>query len=123
LEFYTKGQRQKLGLSGGPYFVVGKNTREGELIVSKNKDSHRLFNAQIILEKTNWLSRRPQIGKNYYFKIRSGAKPARGVLKMENSYWTVFLSRSQWGVASGQSVVAYDGQKVIGGGIIKKTVN
>lgn len=123
LELYTKGQRQGLGLSGGPYFVVGKNIRKGELIVSKNKDSRKLLNAQIILEKINWIGQKPQIDKDYYFKIRYSAKPVRGIFKMKNGYWAVLLSSSQWGVANGQSVVAYDGQKVIGGGIIKKVID
>lgn len=57
LYFYTIGQRKKIGLSGGPYFVKEKDSQNNQLIVTKNEKD--LFQKEIILSPFNFISNQP----------------------------------------------------------------
>jgi len=119
LEFYTQGQRYGLNLAGGPYFVIGKNIGKKELTVSKRKNHPRLLSKKIKIKKTSWISNQPVPNKNYYFKSRYTSKLAKGYFKKCKDGWIAILNKKQWAVAGGQSLVVYNGQKVVGGGIIE----
>lgn len=120
LEFFTKGQRKGLNLANGPFYIIGKNCRKNWLIVSRNKNHPILQNRIIKIKEATWVSTTPQVGKEYQFQSRYRGKIRKGTMKKEKNGWKIILKNSQWAVAAGQSLVVYDGQKVAGGGIIKK---
>ena len=53
--FHTIGQRKGLGLSGGPWFVVGKDIKQNIVYVSK--DQNRNAVTQFTIGNINWLTR------------------------------------------------------------------
>ena len=118
LFFYTIGQRKGIGLSGGPYYVTDKNFKNNILIVSGNKKD--LEKKELIAEEINWLS-----GKNPKFpiraktKTRSRQKSFLATIKPFGKKIKVIFDKPQRAITSGQSVVFYSGQELLGGGIIK----
>lgn len=112
LPIYTIGQRKGIGLSGGPYYVLKKNIDKNELIVTKNnkdlKASDVFFENQNFFEKFEY----PLEVKA---KIRYNALLREGVLKED--YFR--FNEAQRAIASGQSIVFYKDDKLLGGGIIK----
>ena len=108
--FYTIGQRRGIGLSGGPYWVIGKDIKKNRLIVSlKEKD---LLSKEVFFANANWF--RKDI-KRLKAKIRYGHKGAFGVL--DNNKF--IFDRPQKAITKGQSIVFYNKSELIGGGIIK----
>lgn len=111
--FYTVGQRKGIGLSGGPYFVVGKNARKNELVVSRNEKD--LLGKEVAFKSASWVSgKEPDFPLRVKAKIRYGHKEASGVLD-KNKF---FFNKPQRAITSGQSIVFYKGNEAIGGGII-----
>jgi len=119
LWFYTIGQRKGIGLSGGPYYVVEKNTKTNTLVVTKNvKDLQR---KELLAKNINWIPGKvPKLPYKVMTGIRYNAPLASAVIKEKTSrgYLRVIFSKPQIGVASGQSVVFYNKTELLGGGII-----
>ena len=53
LPFYTIGQRKGIGLSGGPFFVLDKDTKKNLLIVTQNEKD--LYKKEIVVKDVNWI--------------------------------------------------------------------
>ncbi len=119
LVYYTQGQRKGLDLPGGPYFVIEKNLEKNLLVVSKDKNHPKLINSEIHLEQVNWITEEPKLEKIYQFKSRYRANFTSGKIKKEEDGWKITLDTPQWAVAKGQSLVAYQEEQVLGGGIIR----
>ncbi len=129
LLMYTIGQRKGLNIGGGgPFYVVGKDFVKNQLIVSNDKQDNKLFTKEILIDKVNWINKTPKEDKNYKIKIRYQMKSVEATLgKYKNSFddkkvdsekWKIKCTENIWAVAPGQSLVVYDGDRVVGGGII-----
>lgn len=118
LIFYTVGQRKGIRLAGGPYYVLGKNLKKNFLIVTKNKKD--LCKKELIARDVNWISgKEPKFPLKIRAKIRYRQRlTAAAVSKMKNNRCKIQFEKSQRAVTSGQSVVFYSGEEVLGGGII-----
>ncbi len=108
---YTIGQRKKIGLSGGPYYVLSKNTERNELVVTDNEDN--LLREELFYSGANFFTDLP-FPFEALVKIRYNTKEARGVVYKNK----VIFSSPQKSVTPGQSVVFYKEDKLIGGGVI-----
>jgi len=119
LWFYTIGQRKGIGLPGGPYYVLDKDLEKNLLIVTKNEKD--LYKKELTAKKVNWVSgKKPKLPLKITAKIRYRHQAAAAVItKILNtgSYILKFV-RPQRAITPGQSVVFYQGQKLLGGGII-----
>jgi tRNA-specific 2-thiouridylase len=120
LVYYTQGQRKGLDLPGGPYYVVDKKQKKNVLVVSKNKNHPNLKNQEVYLEQVNWVNGEPDFNKDYQFKSRYRSEFKTGKIVKKGNQWVVNLDQPQWAVAKGQSMVIYDKNKVVGGGVISK---
>ncbi len=109
--FYTIGQRKGIGLSGGPYYVIDKDSQKNRLIVSK--DEKKLNQKELSFKSSNFFVD-PE-DKVYNIKIRYRTKEEKGRIKGSK----VIFNNPQRAITPGQSVVFYDDNKLIGGGIIK----
>jgi len=120
LPFYTIGQRK--GLIKGqpePVYVVKINKEENTLMVGLEKD---LYQQELIAENINWVYKKPKLPLRVKAKIRyrhSAAKAkitndqvAPGKIKVE-------FTKPQRAITPGQSIVFYQKNQVLGGGIIK----
>jgi len=118
LFFYTIGQRKGLNLPVGPWFVLGKDTKKNFLIVTKNEKD--LLKKELIAENLNWISgKEPKLPLKVKAKIRYRHKVSSATIYhlKSNIYHLIFI-KPQQAVTSGQSVVFYKGEELLGGGVI-----
>ena len=118
--YYTIGQRKGLGLSlGTPVFVTGINTKKNEVIVGPESD---IFQTDLLARDVNFIPF-DKLEKEIKVtaKVRHAGKPAEATIYPE-PYGKVRVSfkEKQRAITRGQSVVFYDGNIVVGGGIIEK---
>ncbi|QQS16093.1 MAG: tRNA 2-thiouridine(34) synthase MnmA [Candidatus Moraniibacteriota bacterium] len=117
--YFTIGQRKGIKLSGGPWFVVGKDAAKNEVFVSNAwrgaEGSRKTFD----IENMNWIAGAVPQGRAFEAKIRHGESryPCR-IRLLRNNGWRVYLDESQPGIAPGQFAVFYDGKTCLGGGVI-----
>lgn len=118
--FYTIGQRHGLQVGGGlPYYVVGKNLEKNQVIVTTNLDSDALWAHEIRIESPHWLGEAPAIGSRYMIRTRHLAKLIPAVYHKSGEEQSILqLEEPIRAATPGQSAVLYDGERVVGGGII-----
>ena len=117
--YYTIGQRKGLGLSlGRPVFVIGINAKTNEVVLGSEDD---IFKTDLIATDMNFIPfDKLEKEIKVQAKIRYSAKPADAILTpLENGRVKVSFKEKQRAITKGQSVVFYDNEVVIGGGIIE----
>ena len=119
LAFYTIGQREGLGIGGGtPYYVVEKRLATNQLVVASNYHPS-LYRSELTASQLNWFET-PVFPYTCQARIRYRQELQECVLvTLDPSVLSVRFSHPQRAVTSGQSIVFYDGDKVLGGGIIE----
>jgi tRNA-specific 2-thiouridylase len=118
IEGFTIGQRKGLGVAfGEPRFVVRIEPETHRVVIGTKAD---LARGELIAGRTNWLVDRPGASFHCQVKIRYNSRrvPA-SVTPLENDRLHVNFAAPQIGVAPGQAVVCYDGDRVLGGGWIE----
>lgn len=116
--FYTLGQRHGLDLGGGlPYYVVGKDMDKNEVYVTTDLNDGSLWKTNVELHSIHWIGEMPADG-TYKIRIRHRAPLVDAALEINGEKATVTLQDQQRAVASGQSLVIYDGDVCLGGGIV-----
>ena len=116
--FYTIGQRKGLDLALGRPIFVTKIIPETNTVVLG--DAHELEGVDVRVKGINWV-KWPGIldGQEAVTKIRYKDPGAEGFLQRETENSVlVHFHHAVTGIAPGQSAVFYDGDDVIGGGII-----
>jgi tRNA-specific 2-thiouridylase len=114
LMYYTLGQRQGLGIGGQ------KDGATNTLVVVQGHDHPLLQRATLAAGQLNWISGiAPDAGKPYTAKTRYRQidAPCR-ITRLEADILELAFDSPQWAVTPGQSVVLYDGEVCLGGGII-----
>ena len=121
--FYTIGQRHGLEVGGGlPYYVVGKNMSKNEVHVTTDLADKRLWNGELHLTDVHWISgtdKQPRVA-NYQVRTRYRAPLIRITKSKErtNGDLELTINEEVRAITPGQSAVIYDGEHVLGGGII-----
>ncbi len=117
--FYTIGQRHGLHVGGGlPYYVVGKDMAKNEVYVTTDLDDKHLWSKQLKLTDVHWINGQPDMTKAYAVRTRYRAPLIHCKLAAQKDNLQVTLQDEVRAVTAGQSAVIYDGDKVVGGGII-----
>ena len=116
---YTVGQRKGLGIAlGQPMFVKSKDAATRRVVLTTND---RLFDRKVTVEQVNLIAL-PRLDTpiRCEVKIRYNHKgaPATLIPTGERSA-EIFFDEPQRAPADGQSAVFYDGDTVIGGGLIR----
>jgi len=122
LMYYTLGQRQGLGIGGQgePWFVAGKDMARNVLIVVQGHDHPLLLNAQLRAQAPSWIAgQAPAVGLSYTAKTRYRQQdaPCR-FSQLGDTEFALTFQEPQWAVTPGQSVVIYQDEICLGGGII-----
>lgn len=119
LEKYTIGQRKGLGIAlGKPMFVAEKNVDSNTITLCDDADLYKnqLYATQINLLVNDSLEQKTRLQA----KIRYRHKPAIATIeRIQEDLLSVTFDEPQRAITNGQSLVLYDGDTVIGGGIIK----
>lgn len=118
--FYTIGQRQGLGVGGGkPYYVVGKDMGKNIVCVTTNPDDLMVDGGSIQLSNIHWINSTPKSAILYNARFRHRGQ----LVDAQVEGGKLVLKSPVKSLAVGQSVVVYDGAKVLGGGIINSVTN
>jgi tRNA-specific 2-thiouridylase len=117
--FYTLGQRHGLEVGGGlPYYVVGKSMEKNEVYVTTDLNDGTLWKNTINLGSVHWINDAPADGE-YMIRVRHRAKLIRANIKTTSDNEAILeLTEPERAVAAGQSVVIYNKDTCLGGGII-----
>ena len=112
--FYTLGQRHGLDLGGGlPYYVVGKDMAANQVFVSRDLESEQIWTKQTKLVSIHAINSDLVDGK-YQVRVRHRA-PLVDCRLFDD---TVVLDQAVRAITPGQSMVFYNNQQVLGGGIV-----
>ncbi len=122
VQFYTLGQRHGFTITATnphaePYYVVAKDTKKNTLTVAPQAISAP---GAVKLEEINWTSgQAPSDTKNYQVRIRHRGEllPCR-IKVIKPGQGEITFSNTAPLIAPGQSVVLYDRNLVLGGGIV-----
>jgi len=116
---YTIGQRKGLGIAyPEPLFVLDVDAHKNIVWVGTEKDTQK---TTCYVEDLHWiLYDTPPKEFRATAKQRSAATPAPVTVYIENGIAKVVYDEVQKSFTPGQSMVFYDGDIVIGGGVIKK---
>jgi tRNA-specific 2-thiouridylase len=116
--FYTLGQRHGLDLGGGlPYYVVGKDMNKNEVYVTTDLNDGTLWLKNIRISNVNWINSAP-INGSYRIRVRHRAPLIDAVLHVGINEVDIELINEERAITPGQSVVIYDGEACLGGGIV-----
>ena len=131
INFYTIGQRQglkiggtKLG-NGEPWFVLDKKIKENEIIIGQGHEHPLLLKDGLTANDINWIiDKQPKTNWVYAAKTRYRQNDAPCEIdKINDKEFNVIFGQKQWAITPGQSVVIYESNVCLGGGIIKKAIN
>lgn len=119
--FYTSGQRKRIPLGKGPWYVVGKKPAENVVIVSNTY--HELPRNEFIVRDVRWIGEEPWTTA-LSVKTRHGpSEHPCTIEKLQNdarggSSIHVRIEGNDQGLAPGQYAVFYDESSCLGSGII-----
>jgi len=118
IEGFTVGQRKGLGVAlGSPKFVVSIDRETRRVTLG---DREELEQSELTAAGTNWLVDTDTVPEECEVQIRYNAAPvAAQVELLPGDRLGVRFIEPQRGVAPGQAVVCYDGQRTLGGGWIE----
>jgi tRNA-specific 2-thiouridylase len=127
LMFHTLGQRKGLGIGGikgaedgVPWFVAGKNLEANQLVVVQGHDHPLLLSPTLEAADLSWVGEPPRAGGRYSAKTRYRQQDAACTLEViEGNRLVLRFDEDQWAVTPGQSVVVYEGENCLGGGVIQ----
>jgi tRNA-specific 2-thiouridylase len=119
INFFTIGQRHGLNVGGGkPYYVVEKRTKSKELVVTSNYHQS-LYKSEISVEQINLLVESlPEVLKcKARIRYRQPLQSCTISFLPDNKA-SIKFDKPQRAVTPGQSFVFYDGEVMLGGGVI-----
>lgn len=111
---YTIGQREGLGLSGGPWFVVRKDVEKNIVYLANGYKPDSVLGSGFSVGDLRWIGGAPPSETPLQVKIRHGAALHPCALEGER----VTLKEPVHGVAPGQFAVFYGGDSCLGAGVI-----
>ncbi len=126
LMYSTIGQRHGLGIGGPgePWYVAAKDLNNNVLYVVQGLDHPALFADKLSTTRLNWVrGQNPENGLRCTAKIRYRQQDMSCDLQMNNDQVDVKFDQPQRAITTGQSVVFYDNEICLGGGIIRSVVN
>ena len=120
IQLYTIGQRRKLGLSsniGEPMYVIHIDSQTNKVTLGNESD---LLKTDLWASSVNYISGIEPTGSSLITaKIRYKSSESPATLTPMGMNAKLHFDQPQKAVTPGQAVVFYDGDKVIGGGMIE----
>ena len=125
-QFYTIGQRKGLGVGGheNPVFVIATDTEANRVYVGEGHNHKGLsrFCLKVNPEEIHWirtdLTMKPGETRRYRVRIRYRQPLQSATLIMRESGLYILFDHPQRGISPGQFAVWYDGEEMLGSGVI-----
>ncbi|MBD2362331.1 tRNA 2-thiouridine(34) synthase MnmA [Anabaena minutissima FACHB-250] len=117
---YTIGQRKGLGIAAAePLYVIELDAVNNKVIVG---DRTKATQSECTVSQVNWVSiAEPTSPIRAEVQIRYRSSPELvTIIPLENSRVRLVFDEPQFSITPGQAAVWYDGEKVLGGGIIEQ---
>ena len=117
LALYTIGQRKGIQVSAEkPYFVMKKDLLSNQLVVGHLDE---LGNNKFVVKNVNWINLKDNEIISCDVKIRYRSQPIKcNIEKGKEGELFMTLIKEMRDITSGQYAVFYDGEEVLGGGVI-----
>ncbi|MBI3004191.1 MAG: tRNA 2-thiouridine(34) synthase MnmA [Ignavibacteriales bacterium] len=114
--FYTIGQRKGIGAFGRKMYVTGVDAASNTLQIGEDGD---LYNSRLVSRQVNWVSiaKAPEELRASVM-VRYKDKPEPATIYSHEGTIRVVFDAPKRAITPGQSVVFYDGDDLLGGGII-----
>ena len=121
ISFYTIGQRKGLGIAAPePLYVIALDSAENRVIVGS---SEAVYAQELIASDPRWtMWEELREERTVQAKIRYGKREAAATVVPEGVYVRVRFAEPQRAVTPGQSVVFYENDILLGGGIIDRVI-
>ncbi len=129
LMYYTLGQRRGLGIGGRhdagdePWFVVNKDLENNVLIVAQGHDHPQLYSRTVVSTDLHWVAGHPPSAPrecSAKIRYRQADRLCR-ITQITDTGCHVVFAEAQRAVTPGQSIVFYEGDECLGGGVIERT--
>jgi tRNA-uridine 2-sulfurtransferase len=122
IEQFTIGQRKGLGVAmGEPYFVTHIDPTNHRVTIGR---PHELARRRLFANDANWLIDPVNLeGKSLQVQIRYNSQPQPANVHLCPDGFEVEFEDPCLGVAPGQLAVVFEGDRVLGGGWIERTVS
>jgi len=123
--YYTIGQRHGLGIggTGEAWYVIGKDVVRNILYVEQGEHHPALYSEALIAGQLHWIGGEPP---SWPRKLRAKTRYRQPdqccAVSAENGHLRVTFDHPQRAITPGQSVVFYDGEECLGGGIIQGAI-
>lgn len=131
--FFTKGERHGFTIfkktpNDTPYYVIDKDLDQNTITVSNKEEGHLPISEKMVtISNVNWVSGSipefdPNNINNFPFEVRARYRQELSKVRITSaniSEMTLEFEKPQDILSSGQSLVIYDGERCIGGGIIQ----
>jgi tRNA-specific 2-thiouridylase len=123
---YTLGQRKGLEIGGlkdypeAPWFVACKSLDDNRLVAVQDSTHPWLMADRLEARELNWIAGHPPpVGTRLSAKIRyRQADQACALIEVDPDRLLLEFAEAQRAITPGQSVVIYDGDECLGGGVI-----
>ncbi|MCC7570282.1 tRNA 2-thiouridine(34) synthase MnmA [Candidatus Micrarchaeota archaeon] len=112
IQYYAIGQRRRLGIDEGPYYVKKIDADKNEIIVGRFDD---LYETEFRVSNVNWLL---PYKKDVCVIVRNKMEPQECEIFEEENKIKVKMKKPIWAPAPGQLAVFYDNDIIVGGGWI-----
>jgi tRNA-specific 2-thiouridylase len=130
LMYYTLGQRKGIGVGGtkqsdeAPWYVVDKRMDTNQLVIAQGHDHPALHFDTLKTGEINWIAGTAPVKRCLTAKIRyRQPDQACEIVELSEKSATVVFESTQRAITPGQSIVFYDGDICLGGGIIETMYN
>ena len=126
--FYTIGQRKGLGIGGRKesLFIISTDVEQNVIYVGEGDSHPGLYRRALRIkpEEIHWVnpSRKLEVGESARFAVRiryrQPLQQATLFIREEGAY--ILFNEPQRGIAAGQFAAWYDGEELVGSGVIEK---
>lgn len=117
---YTRGQRRSLDLPGGPWYVLDIRKEDNTVVLGRKED---LLVSAFSLTNMNWIFPNSKKPITCTVQTRYHGDEQRCVLTPKNKHEAeAEFEHPFFDITPGQSAVFYQGERVIGGGIIEQFI-
>lgn len=129
LMYYTIGQRKGIGIGGmkdsndEPWYVVDKDIRSNRLIIGQGINHPRMHHNALECDQLEWIGGEPTIDQcTAKIRYRQDDQSCH-LKKIEGDRIQVVFDKPQRAITPGQSIVFYNNEICLGGGVINLMYN